>query len=287
MGCVYPSPVRLGTAEVVVRSGTTAGATVGVVGELEQSPAVQQQPRHIQEAIQEAVMTRTPGTPLGIRLQPFQGGVFVQGIDENGVVWAWNATHPERKLAAGDRLIMVNGLQVETTWPSWCAVLAELRRTTVTLVVVRPQLSPNHEREEDSPLPEFLEAQASNSLDHLLPDGFMDTLPRGTAAECGVTECCICLEDLEPTEEVVLLPCKHVFHPGCAETWLTRVPTLMCAKCPMCRQHLPLQLKQQQDSPLTTAIAPVVGAVTARDTAPAAVDTAPAAVDTSPAAVEP
>lgn len=211
-------------------------------------------------------MTRTPGTPLGIRLQPYNGGVFVQGIEDHGIVASWNATYPEKKLTAGDRLIMVNGLQVENTWPSWCAVLTELRKTTVSLTVVRQQLSLTQDGEVGSPLPALLAAQSAHSLDHLLPEDFMDTMPRATAAECGVTECCICLEDLEPTAEVVLLPCKHVFHPGCAERWLTRVPTLMCAKCPMCRQHLPLQFKQEEDGPLTTA--PAAEA----ETAPAAVE---------------
>jgi len=235
------------------------------VGQL--ASAQQQQPR-----IQEAVVTRMPGTPLGIRLQPSSVGVFVEAVEENGIVWAWNAMHPEKKLAAGDRLIMVNGLQVANTWPNWGAVLTEMRRTTVTLVVVRAQLGQNGAGEETGPPPTLLAAQSNTELDYLLPEGFMDSMPRGTAAECGVTECAICFEDLEATEEVVLLPCKHVFHPSCAESWLTRVPTLLCARCPMCRQHLALQPNQQDEETLTTVSVPVAGTTVVGESAAAALE---------------
>jgi len=242
MGCISSSAAIGGSEGSAIRHTAGADAASG------------------QSTTQEVLITRTASQPLGMHLLRSDEGILLTGIHEHGVVWAWNATHPERKLAAGDRLIMVNSLRVESTWQSWCAVLAEMRKTTVTLVVV--------EGDEGSSLQA---TQSCKSLDHILPGSFMDRLPRVSAAERGVTECCVCLEDLEPTAEVVLLPCKHVFHPGCAETWLTRVPTLKRAQCPLCRQHLPLQLKQEQDRPPTMAMAPVVGAAATVDTPPAAV----------------
>merc|ERR1719189_2759978 len=74
--------------------------------------------------------------------------------------------------------------------------------------------------------------------DHILPANFLDSMVKHTVAECDIVECCICLEELDPDTMVVQLPCKHAFHRGCAETWLTRCPTFRFAKCPMCRQQL-------------------------------------------------
>ncbi|XP_028761753.1 E3 ubiquitin-protein ligase RNF133-like [Neltuma alba] len=42
--------------------------------------------------------------------------------------------------------------------------------------------------------------------------------------------CAICLEDFEPREEVMLTPCKHVFHEDCIVPWLRSK-----GQCPVCR----------------------------------------------------
>ncbi|XP_027347418.1 uncharacterized protein LOC113858843 [Abrus precatorius] len=42
--------------------------------------------------------------------------------------------------------------------------------------------------------------------------------------------CAICLEDFEANEEVMLTPCKHMFHEDCIVPWLTNK-----GQCPVCR----------------------------------------------------
>jgi hypothetical protein len=51
------------------------------------------------------------------------------------------------------------------------------------------------------------------------------------------TECSICMEEYKPEERVMVLPCKHEFHPDCIRKWCLETPN---ANCPLCRQD-PLQ----------------------------------------------
>lgn len=46
-------------------------------------------------------------------------------------------------------------------------------------------------------------------------------------------KCPICFMDFDSGEEVKMLPCKHVFHPGCIDTWLVRNCT-----CPICKRDV-------------------------------------------------
>ena len=47
--------------------------------------------------------------------------------------------------------------------------------------------------------------------------------------------CPICLDDFEPNETKVReLPCRHIFHPDCIDTFLLRNSSL----CPMCKQSV-------------------------------------------------
>ena len=46
-------------------------------------------------------------------------------------------------------------------------------------------------------------------------------------------ECPICLEELNSSPLLALLPCGHPFHHSCLGEWLLRNPT-----CPMCRTEL-------------------------------------------------
>mmetsp|Transcript_93414 Transcript_93414/g.171418 ORF Transcript_93414/g.171418 Transcript_93414/m.171418 type:complete len:236 (-) Transcript_93414:99-806(-) len=58
----------------------------------------------------------------------------------------------------------------------------------------------------------------------------VDQLPLVRAADCGVTKCGVCLEELEPEASVVKLPCRHAFHPRCISRWLTKCKNT----CPLC-----------------------------------------------------
>lgn len=46
-------------------------------------------------------------------------------------------------------------------------------------------------------------------------------------------KCPICLIDLENSEEIRSLPCKHIFHPGCIDTWLVKN-----SSCPICKRDV-------------------------------------------------
>ena len=45
-----------------------------------------------------------------------------------------------------------------------------------------------------------------------------------------ICRCSICQLDLEPTDEVCVLPCNHVFHTECIQQWLAqRKVSCVCA----------------------------------------------------------
>jgi len=46
-------------------------------------------------------------------------------------------------------------------------------------------------------------------------------------------ECALCLEEYKDGEEILQLPCSHIFHEGCLGPWLVR--SLLC---PLCKQDL-------------------------------------------------
>jgi len=56
-------------------------------------------------------------------------------------------------------------------------------------------------------------------------------LPNVRASDCSVTQCCICINDVDPDETLVQLPCKHAFHTLCAARWLTQSRH---GTCPLC-----------------------------------------------------
>ncbi|KAF7145943.1 hypothetical protein RHSIM_Rhsim04G0080100 [Rhododendron simsii] len=46
--------------------------------------------------------------------------------------------------------------------------------------------------------------------------------------------CAICLEDFEPRQEVMVTPCRHVFHGECILPWVKS-----SSRCPVCRFVIP------------------------------------------------
>ena len=48
--------------------------------------------------------------------------------------------------------------------------------------------------------------------------------------------CAICLGELEPNDELTLLPCHHAFHMECISGWL--VHKGLAAPCPLCKRHV-------------------------------------------------
>ncbi len=63
----------------------------------------------------------------------------------------------------------------------------------------------------------------------------LNTLPTVTAAETHLTEqCTICMETYTPGQQLKLLPCTHIFHLNCIETYLKEFSN----QCPL--DNLPL-----------------------------------------------
>ncbi|KAJ4832021.1 hypothetical protein Tsubulata_010263 [Turnera subulata] len=53
---------------------------------------------------------------------------------------------------------------------------------------------------------------------------------RGDGGEFITDECTICLDEYEEGADVLVLPCKHEFHPACIERWMAK----RHGACPVC-----------------------------------------------------
>lgn len=55
-------------------------------------------------------------------------------------------------------------------------------------------------------------------------------------------DCSVCKDEYKAEEEVIELPCKHLYHPDCVLPWLKVRNT-----CPTCRYELPEKKKEQKN----------------------------------------
>ena len=64
-------------------------------------------------------------------------------------------------------------------------------------------------------------------------------------------DCSICLDVIENTDIVRILPCKHVFHRVCIRKWVDNsIDNYDCYKCPNCRYLIyvpPTILKKRKE----------------------------------------
>lgn len=70
------------------------------------------------------------------------------------------------------------------------------------------------------------------------PEEMINELPKFTMtkellASSTITDCAVCKDDFEEENEVMTLPCNHIFHVECIKPWLERSGT-----CPVCRHQL-------------------------------------------------
>ncbi|RLN35970.1 putative E3 ubiquitin-protein ligase XERICO [Panicum miliaceum] len=67
----------------------------------------------------------------------------------------------------------------------------------------------------------------------------------GAAAAAAGDDCSVCLAGFVAEAVVNRLPCGHLFHRGCLETWLRYER----ATCPLCRAHVPVPAAPADDTP--------------------------------------
>jgi E3 ubiquitin-protein ligase BIG BROTHER-like protein len=49
----------------------------------------------------------------------------------------------------------------------------------------------------------------------------------------GVEKCMICIENFKKKEELITLPCKHLYHKACIKRWLE-----LNINCPICKADI-------------------------------------------------
>mmetsp|Transcript_50712 Transcript_50712/g.144890 ORF Transcript_50712/g.144890 Transcript_50712/m.144890 type:complete len:247 (+) Transcript_50712:98-838(+) len=174
------------------------------------------------------------GVVLGLRVQLSDFHVIIQGVDEGSIIAQWNDEHPEATVSRGDIVRAVNGVRADGSWGNWCKLLEELRKGEIDICVARGMKMPFAWNATITSQPE---------LDRLLPKDFVEQLPRVKGNDCNEPECIICLEELEGGAGAIQLPCGHVFHPHCADRWLSQCPTIQCARCPVCKRQVAVEKK--------------------------------------------
>lgn len=168
-------------------------------------------------------------------------GAVILNLWENGLLNKWSANHPENPLKVGYIIVEVN--KAHGFWE----IFEQIGKVGVLNMVIQRNPPRQGWHDEVSHLGQALQrCGSSGSLRLRLssastgdPQSVAQTaealtcLPNVRAGECGATQCCICISDLEPLEQLVQLPCKHAFHTLCAARWLTRSAR---RSCPLCQQ---------------------------------------------------
>ena len=86
---------------------------------------------------------------------------------------------------------------------------------------------------------QLLEQHAQENRPPAATEETMEQLPlikfsqQGRLVNVEHKECTVCQEEYKADEEVIELPCKHIYHPGCILPWLKLNGT-----CPTCRYSL-------------------------------------------------
>jgi len=113
------------------------------------------------------------------------------------------------------------------------AILSGLVRAALLFLgVSAPSSSPWEAEEERHQAAVRVTAVGPTLADRFRPSRFGRR--RGGGAGSGGTDCRVCLVRFEPESVVNRLPCGHLFHRACLETWLDYDH----ATCPLCRHRL-------------------------------------------------
>ena len=65
----------------------------------------------------------------------------------------------------------------------------------------------------------------------------------------GQDTCRVCLEEMEITDGLFRLPCRHKFHRKCLEQWLCK-----CNRCPLCKSRVSLPVLAEKPTTAGTSM---------------------------------
>jgi hypothetical protein len=222
MGCAL-------TVDAVARQGSIAEGPPVSIGGAPREWAVQ--------------IVKREGDVLGADLGKMDNdGAVIFSIQEDGLLDAWNRTHLSNPLRPGLIITEVNGAV------GYWDILEELRRPGVLDMKLSPEppssSGPNWSQEVTKMVEKWsFEAQGGRGamacMLRLQPQDHFSSLPTVRAADCGVNQCAICIDDVGPDESLLLLPCNHAYHPVCVARWLTQGASgSKKHSCPLCCRRL-------------------------------------------------
>jgi len=184
---------------------------------------------------------KSPGDVLGAGLGNTDKGAVIFNIQEHGLLSEWNFKNPLRAMRTGYIITSVNGIT------GYWDILEELQRPGMLAMEVSTTPPDNAGPgwfEEITEMSKKLQAQGTKSsfMLRLQPrdqdqQQMFSSLPTVRAGDCGVDQCAICIDDVNPDDSLVQLPCGHAFHPLCAARWLTQGGKHSQGKrqcCPLC-----------------------------------------------------
>lgn len=126
------------------------------------------------------------------------------------------------------------------------------------------------------------EARTASALSQL-PSARWSEAAAASASADTTAECCLCMEEFGPSDEVRLLPCKHYFHAACVDRWFAS-RAYQQRSCPLCKAD-PLEGQLLGEAPAAIC-APSAAAASAPSAIAAETDGAGAAGSPGAAAVE-
>ena len=98
-------------------------------------------------------------------------------------------------------------------------------------------------REEEAWEQEMLQAAIQNSMETYHETLFVAQPERKISIHASVLdmdrdeECHLCLENMKQGDQVIILPCEHVFHAPCVDELISHQHLV----CPLCRETIPTE----------------------------------------------
>eukprot|EP00931_Biecheleriopsis_adriatica_P038994 TRINITY_DN22300_c0_g1_i1.p1 TRINITY_DN22300_c0_g1~~TRINITY_DN22300_c0_g1_i1.p1 ORF type:complete len:204 (-),score=17.40 TRINITY_DN22300_c0_g1_i1:104-715(-) len=169
---------------------------------------------------QTITMSRSPGQKIGMVLLDAPASRWIIGdIKPNTLGSRWNEEHPSTPIVKGQAVVSVNGISDKVGIQRAFEVEDEFE------IVLKVKLDSEH----------VMLVQRQDK--HRARTQLFQSLPKVTAGECYEPFCTICMEDLDPSDVVADLGCRHAFHRQCLQPWFAGRPS-SCICCPVCKAEV-------------------------------------------------